>query len=46
MMLQPAQLIEHLTDAFERGTELPGTTSATLAECVPLLAIGGCPALC
>ena len=39
MMLQPAQLIEHLTDAFERGTEVPGTRSATLAECVPLLAI-------
>ena len=39
-MLQPAQLIEHLTDAFERsGEELPGTKSATLAECVPLLAI-------
>ena len=39
MMLQPAQLIEHLTDAFERGTELPVTKSATLADCVPLLAI-------
>lgn len=39
-MLQPAQLIEHLTDAFEQGNEeLPGTKSATLAECVPLLAI-------
>ena len=38
-MLQPAQLIEYLTGAFERGTELPGTRSATLAECVPLLAI-------
>jgi len=39
-MLQPAQLIEHLTDAFEQGNaQLPGTTSATLAECVPLLAI-------
>lgn len=39
MMLQPAQLIEHLTDAFERGSELPSAKSATLAECVPLLAI-------
>ena len=39
-MLQPAQLIEHLTDAFEQGNEqLPDTKSATLAECVPLLAI-------
>ncbi len=39
-MLQPAQLIEHLTDAFERtGDGLPGTQSATLAECVPLIAI-------
>lgn len=39
-MLQPAQLIEHLTDAFEQGNEeLPTTKSATLAECVPLLAI-------
>ncbi len=39
-MLQPAQLIEHLTDAFERsGGQLPGTASATLAECVPLIAI-------
>jgi len=39
-MLAPAQLIEHLTDAFEQGNgELPGTKSATLAECVPLLAI-------
>jgi hypothetical protein len=39
-MLQPAQLIEHLTDAFEQGSDaLPATTSATLAECVPLLAI-------
>src|SRR3954471_15467277 len=39
-MLQPAQLIEHLTDAFEQGNEqLPDTQSATLAECVPLLAI-------
>ena len=39
-MLQPAQLIEHLTDAFEQGNEeLPTTQSATLAECVPLLAI-------
>jgi hypothetical protein len=38
--LQPAQLIEHLTDAFERSPDkLPVTTSATLAECVPLLAI-------
>ena len=32
-MLQPAQLIEHLTDAFEQGNEqLPDTRSATLAE--------------
>ena len=39
-MLQPAQLIEHLTDACERsGEDLPGTQSATLAECVPLIAI-------
>ena len=39
-MLAPDQLIEHLTDAFEQGNgELPGTKSATLAECVPLLAI-------
>ena len=39
-MLQPAQLIEHLTDAYEQGHEqLPGSESATLAECVPLLAI-------
>lgn len=39
-MLQPAQLIEHLTDAFERSADtLPSTTSATLAECVPLIAI-------
>lgn len=39
-MLQPAQLIEHLTDAFERsGEDLPSVTSATLAECVPLIAI-------
>ena len=39
-MLQPAQLIEHLTDAFERtGDTLPGTNSATLAECVPLIAM-------
>jgi hypothetical protein len=39
-MLAPAQLIEHLTDAFEQGNEeLPGTASATLSECVPLLAI-------
>ena len=39
-MLQPAQLIEHLTDAFEQGSDaLPTTGSATLAECVPLLAI-------
>ena len=38
-MLEPAQLIEHLTDAFEQGNgELCGK-SATLAECVPLLAI-------
>jgi hypothetical protein len=39
-MLQPAQLIEHLTDAFEQGNEqLPDAHSATLSECVPLLAI-------
>jgi hypothetical protein len=38
-MLHPAQLIEHLTDAFEQGNEQIATTSATLAECVPLLAI-------
>jgi hypothetical protein len=39
-MLAPTQLIEHLTDAFEQGNEeLPGTASATLSECVPLLAI-------
>jgi hypothetical protein len=39
-MLQPNQMIEHLTDAFERcGGGLPPTTSATLAECVPLIAI-------
>jgi hypothetical protein len=39
-MLAPAQLIEHLTDAFEQGNEeLPATASATLSECVPLLAI-------
>lgn len=39
-MLAPTQLIEHLTDAFEQGNEeLPGTGSATLSECVPLLAI-------
>jgi hypothetical protein len=39
-MLAPAQLIEHLTDVFEQGNEeLPGTASATLSECVPLLAI-------
>jgi hypothetical protein len=37
-MLQPAQLIEHLTDAFEQGhDQLPA--SATLAECVPLIAM-------
>ena len=36
--LHPAQLIEHLTDAFEQGSDqLPA--SSTLAECVPLLAI-------
>jgi hypothetical protein len=40
MHLQPAQLIEHLTDAYECSEEhLPETESATLAECVPLLAI-------
>jgi hypothetical protein len=39
-MLQPVQLIEHLTDAFERcGEGLPASASATLAECVPLIAI-------
>jgi hypothetical protein len=39
-MLQPHQLIEHLTDAYEQGSDaLPDTKSATLAECVPLLAI-------
>ena len=39
-MLQPTQLIEHLTDAFERCSDaLPNTASATLAECVPLIAI-------
>lgn len=39
-MLQPTQLIEHLTDAFEQGNEqLPGAQSATLAECVPLIAM-------
>ena len=39
-LLQPAQLIEHLTDVFERsGGQLPGTQSATIAECVPLIAI-------
>jgi hypothetical protein len=39
-MHHPAQFIELLTDAFEQGNEqLPDTKSATLAECVPLLAI-------
>lgn len=38
-MLQPAQLIEHLTDAFERSETLPTGKSATLAECVPLIAM-------
>ena len=39
-MLQPAQLIEHLTDAFEQGNEqLPSNASATLSECVPLIAM-------
>lgn len=39
-MLQPAQMIEHLTDAFEcSGDGLPSTASATLAECVPLIAM-------
>ena len=38
--LQPSQLIEHLTDAFERAGEgLPNTASATLSDCVPLIAI-------
>lgn len=40
MHLQPAQLIEHLTDAYECAEDgLPTGPSATLAECVPLLAI-------
>jgi hypothetical protein len=38
-MLQPAQLIEHLTDAFEQGGDQLPTNAASLAECVPLLAI-------
>jgi hypothetical protein len=38
-MLQPAQLIEHLTDAFEQGSDQLPTNAASLAECVPLLAI-------
>src|SRR3954451_21634490 len=39
-MLQPAALIEHLTDAFEQSNEqVPENKTATLAECVPLLAI-------
>ena len=38
-MLQPAQLIEHLTDAFERSGDGLPAVSATLAECVPLIAI-------
>ena len=39
-MMQPHQLIEHLTDAYEQGSDaLPDAKSATLAECVPLLAI-------
>ena len=38
--LQPTQLIEHLTDAFERSPDkLPTMASATLAECVPLIAM-------
>jgi hypothetical protein len=36
--LHPAQLIEHLTDAFEQGSDQLAASS-TLAECVPLLAI-------
>jgi hypothetical protein len=37
---QSAQLIEHLTDAFERSAgNLPAAKNATLAECVPLIAI-------
>jgi len=38
-MLQPTQLIEHLTDAFEQGSDQLPANAATLAECVPLLAI-------
>ena len=38
-MLQPTQLIEHLTDAFEQGYDQLPTNAASLAECVPLLAI-------
>ena len=38
-MLQPTQLIEHLTDAFEQGCDQLPANGATLAECVPLLAI-------
>lgn len=38
--LQPAQLIEHLTDVFERSENaIPSTNSATLSECVPLIAM-------
>ena len=38
--LQPSQLIEHLTDAFDsRSDRLVHGKAATLAECVPLLAI-------
>ena len=38
-MLAPAQLIEHLTDAFERSESLPAAATASLAECVPLMAM-------
>jgi len=38
--LQPIQLIEHLTDAFERAPETMSVApSGTLAECVPLVAV-------
>jgi len=38
--LQPTQLIEHLTDAFEQGSDpLSGSAAPTLTDCVPLLAI-------
>jgi hypothetical protein len=38
-MLHPTQLIEHLTDAFEQGSDQLPSNAATLVECVPLLAI-------